>query len=518
MLAAVVHVRSVAMPKNIIICADGTGNSTIKGRGTNVFKVYEAVDGTGHRVDPRLVQQVAIYHDGVGTEVLKWVRIVSGATGWGLSRNVKQLYGELARVYEPGDRIYLFGFSRGAFTVRTLAGLITTCGILDLDKYRTNRFFWKGIRSAYVAYRRKYQTWLSKRIKGTRTVEPQALRNAFSVAIPGFEDPSRPVIHFIGVWDTVDAVGLPFRLADIINQVFWRFKFPDTRLSQLVGHACQALALDEARQSFAPLLWQEQPGDAGRIEQVWFAGVHSNVGGGYPRQGMSLVALDWMMTRAEAHGLRFLPDVRQLYRGTADVNDKGYDSRSGLGVFYRWKPRNVERLCSQCDVQPKVHRTVFERIARNTDGYAPGAVPTDLEVISTTLSPGIRGAIASTVSRAFDGKPPLLRQARLWRIVGLTGYWLLLAATFTLLALILAMFVRDARATPGGWRAATLAFASTVVSSHWINVILRTAWHHPSVIVMVAASLGLLLWADRRLDAFYSQFWHGVRARLRDAL
>ena len=107
--------------------------------GTNVFKLFEAVDGNGHRADPRLTQQVAIYHDGVGTEVYKWVRIVSGATGWGLSRNIKQLYAELARVYEPGDRIYLFGFSRGAFTVRTLAGLITTCGILDLDRYRTNR-------------------------------------------------------------------------------------------------------------------------------------------------------------------------------------------------------------------------------------------------------------------------------------------------------------------------------------------------------------------------------------------
>ena len=89
-----------------------------------------------------------------------------------------------------------------------------------------------------------------------------------------------------------------------------------------------------------------------RIEQVWFAGVHSNVGGGYPRQGMSLVALDWMMTRAEARGLRFLPEVRELYRGTRSVNDKAYDSRAGLGVFYRWKPRDVARLCEQPGVAP----------------------------------------------------------------------------------------------------------------------------------------------------------------------
>jgi hypothetical protein len=506
------------MPKNIIICADGTGNTTVKGRGTNVFKLFEAVDGNGHRSDPRLTPQVAIYHDGVGTEVYKWVRILSGATGWGLSRNVKQLYGELARVYEPGDRIYLFGFSRGAFTVRTLAGLITTCGILDLDKYRTNRVFTKGIRASYTAYRRKYQTWLSKQVFGPRTIEPAALREMFSVDIPGLVEPDRPVIEFIGVWDTVDAVGLPFRLADIINQVFWRFKFPDTHLSEYVAHACHALALDEARQSFEPVLWQERPGDGERIEQVWFAGVHSNVGGGYPRQGMSLVALDWMMKRAETHGVRFLPELRSLYSGAADVNDKGYDSRSGLGVFYRWKPRNVQALCREYGVMPKVHRSVFERLARNTDGYAPGSLPTNLEVVSTTLPPNVLDSIAATIEAAFGGKPPLVEQGRVWRVIGVTGYALLIAAVATLLALIFTTFIRDARAAAHGWRATVLAVANTVISSHWINVIVRTAWHHPSVIAMVAASLTLLLWADRRLDAFYSQFWHRIRRKLREAL
>jgi uncharacterized protein (DUF2235 family) len=506
------------MPKNIIICADGTGNYNVKGRGTNVFKLYEAVDRNGHRSDPQLPQQVAIYHDGVGTEVYKWLRIASGATGWGLSRNVKQLYAELARVYEPGDRVYLFGFSRGAFTVRTLAGLITTCGILNLDKYRTNSVFGKGIRKSYDAYRRKYQTWLARRLHGTKVVESAALRETFSVDIPGFTDPSRPVIQFIGVWDTVDAVGLPFRLADIINQVFWRFKFPDTRLSPHVAHACQALSLDEARQSFAPVLWQEGPGDSTRIEQVWFAGVHSNVGGGYPRQGMSLVALDWMMQRAETHGVRFLPAARELYSGTADVNDKGYDSRSGFGVFYGWKPRDVQALCRRCDVLPKVHRSVFERIARNTEGYAPGSVPTELEVISTIVAPKVLDSIAATVKSAFAGSPPLLRQGKVWWRIGVAGYVLLIAAALALVSLIFATFIRDARATSHGWRATTLAVANTALSSHWLNVILRTAWHHPWVIAMAAASLTLLIWTERRLDAFYSEFWHDVRRRLREAL
>ena len=149
------------MPKTIVICADGTGNTTIKGRGTNVFKLYEAVDQNGHRFEAGKNQQVAIYHDGVGTENLKWPRLFGGVFGWGLSRNVKQLYGEVARVYDPGDQIYLFGFSRGAFTVRTLAGLIVTCGILDPSRYNTNDAYWKAVRQAYCEYRRKYQTRVS---------------------------------------------------------------------------------------------------------------------------------------------------------------------------------------------------------------------------------------------------------------------------------------------------------------------------------------------------------------------
>jgi uncharacterized protein (DUF2235 family) len=110
------------MAKRIIVCSDGTGNTAIKGRGTNVFKLFEAVDLNGHRYDPTLTPQIAIYDDGVGTENFKPLKIFAGATGWGLSRNVKHLYKELARVYDPGDEIYMFGFSRGAFTVRTLAG------------------------------------------------------------------------------------------------------------------------------------------------------------------------------------------------------------------------------------------------------------------------------------------------------------------------------------------------------------------------------------------------------------
>jgi len=119
------------MGKNIIICSDGTGNTANKDRGTNVFKLFEAVDLNGHLVDPKLTLQVALYDDGVGTESFLPLKLIGGAFGWGLKRNVLNLYTGLVRIYDPGDRIYLFGFSRGAFTVRTLAGLIAQAGILN---------------------------------------------------------------------------------------------------------------------------------------------------------------------------------------------------------------------------------------------------------------------------------------------------------------------------------------------------------------------------------------------------
>ena len=146
-------------------------------------------------------------------------------------------------------------------------------------------------------------------------------------------------IHFIGVWDTVDAVGGPFHISDLINTLFHRFKFPDQKLSDKVEHAVQALSIDDARAAFEPRLWEDTP----NVEQVWFSGVHSNVGGGYPKQGMSLVTLG--LDDAESQRKRSAhvqPRTVRRYWEHGSVDDKLYDSRAGLGVFYRWKPRNMQ--------------------------------------------------------------------------------------------------------------------------------------------------------------------------------
>src|SRR5262249_9115143 len=150
------------------------------------------------------------YHDGVGTESLKWVRLVTGATGWGVSRNVKQLYAGLARGYAPRDKIFLFGFSRGALTLRTPARLIYAWGIPDLTKVKSNADFEKLVKSAYKEYRRAYNSLLTSLFWRTRKLDAErraALRDRFSVKVPEFEPGGGgKLISFIGVWDTVDAV------------------------------------------------------------------------------------------------------------------------------------------------------------------------------------------------------------------------------------------------------------------------------------------------------------------------
>ena len=155
-----------------------------------------------------------------------------------------------------------------------------------------------------------------------------------------------------------------------------------------------------------------------RVEQVWFAGAHSNVGGGYPQQGMSLVALDWMMSKAEKQGLRFSTFERELYRGQQGFADKLYNPRSGLGIFYRWKPRNVTALCAEKGIAfPRIHASVIERIVQAPEGYAPGNVPprcavvtTEERLVSSTPSDSRRRSRSRTAgnrrARCSSSRPP----------------------------------------------------------------------------------------------------------------
>jgi uncharacterized protein (DUF2235 family) len=504
--------------KNIVICSDGTGNTTIKGRGTNVFKLFEAVDVNGHRTDPRLQRQLAFYDDGVGTQDLQWIRAFAGATGYGLSRNVKRLYRELCRVYEPGDNIYLFGFSRGAFTVRTLAGLIADCGIIPPAEYPTEHEFRTQTNAAYAAYRRKYRALLSR-------VWPQKgpAADEFKAKYARRDSTGRPLepcIRLLGVWDTVDAVGLPFRLAEFWNRVVWQFKFKTTTLSGIVEKGCHALAMNDDRESFAPVLWDEDGSVTGRVEQVWFAGAHSNVGGGYPQQGMSLVALDWMMKHAERQGLRFTAFAREEYSSQQGFADKLYNPRSGFGVFYRWKPRDVTRLCAQKGIRvPKLHVSVIERIVQAPEGYAPGTVPPDCEVIATENDPLINAdGISDAIAAAHGGRTgvPLVEQQAAWVRVGFAAYLAFVTGTAGAVIRGLAVSI-GAVSDPGDLVTATLP----LLDAFPFNLILAILQDQIAVtLLMSGLVLGYVLsnMSDRRTNQVYSAFWHRHRAALRTAI
>jgi hypothetical protein len=234
-----------------------------------------------------------------------------------------------------------------------------------------------------------------------------------------------------------------------------------------VAHACHALALDEERESFAPVLWDEaKTTNPERVEQVWFAGVHSNVGGGYPRQGMSLVPLDWIMSKAEAapHNLRFVPAERLMYRFRG-CGRQMYDSRAGLGVFYRWLPRDVQKVCAANDVTPRVHRSVFERIARNTEGYAPGSVPPDPEVISTTQQPAVTDAIRALVRGHHGPQGPLIEREAATQSVGRWAYWLFVYGVLITVFFMLQGFVVSALDGTSTWREVGSNVADTILSS-----------------------------------------------------
>jgi len=233
---------------------------------------------------------------------------------------------------------------------------------------------------------------------------------------------------------------------------------------------------------------------------------------------MSLTALDWMMNRAEAKGLRFHTDVRAAYHDAADVNDKRYDSRAGLGIFYRWRPRDIQALCERCHVTPQVHRSVFERIARNTEGYAPGSLPTRCEVVSTTAKPDVRDQLAGILTCAFDGKPPLVQRTVRRQWFARAGYDLMVLTTIISAGLLLRKFFADSGAGRDTWSGLAAGVADNSLSSHWLNVIASTVWNHPWVILMAAASLILVVWTDNWLDTYYSSFWHRIRDKLRVAM
>jgi uncharacterized protein (DUF2235 family) len=268
---------------NLVVCLDGTWNRPDAEYPTNVVKLARNLVND-------FSTQIVYYDTGVGTGG-KVDQIIGGATGLGIKENLEQAYRFLVENYSAGDQIYLFGFSRGSYTARSLGGLIYKCGLLK--------------RECACEIERALGCYLDSRHPDTKNIT--LFRDKHSATRQ---------VYFIGVWDTVGALGIPAGfIGKKISQ--WRNEFHDTKINPLVRHAYHAIALDEQREAFEPTLWsQSDKAVASQIvEQVWFPGVHSDVGGGYEDSSLSDLALAWMQDKAEAAGLAFKQEPPYVPRG-----------------------------------------------------------------------------------------------------------------------------------------------------------------------------------------------------------
>jgi uncharacterized protein (DUF2235 family) len=394
------------MAKNIVLFSDGTGNSSAKLFKTNVWRLYQALDLTGDH-------QIAVYDDGVGTSSLKALAMLGGVFGWGLKRNVLDLYRFLCRHYVRApilrtirapagkdcdqDRIYAFGFSRGAFTIRVLVGLIDSEGLVT---FGTEAELRRNAIAAYRAYRKKHYSTIFRHEIAVRWVRDELLaawdRFVSRTPYAKVERRKNIPIRFLGLWDTVDAYGIPIHeLKQGIDRYIWPLSLPDMKLSKWVERACHALSLDDERTTFHPLVWNEMEeaakvrnGEvkvANRLIQVWFAGMHANVGGGYFDDSLAFVPLAWIMKEAKAAQLAFIEREFKAIQDSGSAFGKIYDSRADVGTFYRYDPRRIDvprAAKGNPLLRPKVHESVVFRMAAGFDGYAPLTVPDVAQILA----------------------------------------------------------------------------------------------------------------------------------------
>jgi len=423
-MTSTARLSQAAPPRNLIVCSDGTGNAGGKGRGTNIWRIYNAIERRGANVGP---EQIAFYDDGVGTEDFKFLKVLGGAFGWGFTRNLIDAYSFLSLNYDAarGDKIYLFGFSRGAFTVRSFAGIIIKCGLLSREHFQDATEPRKLVKSIIKAYRKidAIEPGADPEASSEAKQEASGDLDALKEQHPKLKDPVP--IRFIGVFDTVDAVGVPSdklrkRIGPLWRKLFRRrlYDFSDRDLSTQVEFGAQALSIDDERKTFHPNLWSESRGDD--VQQVWFAGAHSNVGGGYPRDAVSLVPLEWMIEQAEENGLRFVPDAldglrasagqiglldqpiraeqNAITRGlaTADPHGQLYNPRKGIGIIYNYAPRELPKHAA------KIHASVYDRILRGTTRYAPRVIPYGAEVAVSKQGPWAKAPAVKPALREAD--------------------------------------------------------------------------------------------------------------------
>ena len=322
------------MAKTIVVCSDGTSNE-YGARNSNVVGVLEAIVTDA--------EQIGSYDPGVGTFdplgrfIGKRVgKALGNLFGWGLQKNIEDAYEFLMNHYEAGDKVFLFGFSRGAYTVRALGGMLHKCGLLH-----------KGGRNLIPYASAIYN------VRGN-----EAIANGFKDT---FCQPCKP--FFVGVWDTVGSLGY-----------FFGRRFFDTRLHPETPFGYHAISIDEQRKKFLPSIWDEnRKGSDQTVEQVWFPGVHSDIGGGYPERGLSDGAFVWMMQQAENAGLRLRPDWKTSRASNPADKDALHQSRKGFWKLWCTVHRGIPE-------GSKIHRSAKERLEAEV-GYNPPNLPKRYEIV-----------------------------------------------------------------------------------------------------------------------------------------
>lgn len=324
--------------RDIVFLFDGTwkDGDRASGRKTNVWRTFQAADGAVGTGESELAGRATLlcsggdlesvdYEPGVGTGNLN--RLRGGLLGMGLTAKVRDAYRDLAFKYKPGDRIFLFGYSRGAYTARSLAGLIGLCGIPRNSSPSASGD--ELAKRAMKAYR--------KRDKCERAEACRAFAERWAHRDPDSRNVLREV-WFVGVWDTVGSLGVP------ITGLRWaggfRNRFHDVRLGPHVRHAYHAVAIHERRRAYKPTLWKHPPGACQKVEQAWFPGVHSDVGGGGECRGLSDSALLWIWAKAHVAGLRLNPQRVRCIAPNAE-------SRGNRRFLQKFFPRYRRRIGSR---------------------------------------------------------------------------------------------------------------------------------------------------------------------------
>jgi len=328
--------------RNLVICLDGTGNEYgAEERNTNVVKLFSALD----RADRG--RQIAYYDPGVGTLAAPglqtpFAKVVSKglglAFGLGMTRNIEDAYRFLMSNYRAGDRIFVFGFSRGAYSARALIAMLHKLGLLHRGSGNLIPYAVKLFRR----HPRNDAQW--EVVRGFRE---------------NFARDCKP--HFIGVWDTVKSVGW-LRRRVVLDFTAYN---PDLRRGR------HAVSIDERRSQYRTNLWRHKNGRD--IQQVWFAGVHSDVGGSYPEHGLSDITLKWMLDGAIQHGL--LVDDSALAAIQPNPLGKLHDPLIPFWWVLGWNRRSISAYCDDPDAEIWIHESVRQRMQHLGEAYRPDIPP-----------------------------------------------------------------------------------------------------------------------------------------------